>query len=127
MLANDGEGQRSGTSPFCLFVVSQKKRNVRRSRLLMTRIAVTLGIVHAGALDHDAGRRSLLAPSDGAPASSTVSPASTCRPARSPRESAFIGKPMHHDTSMRDGRRSARIAVRPAALTRCRLSPADVE
>src|SRR5688500_2486046 len=62
------------------------------------------------------GSRSLLAPNDGAQASSTVTPASTCRAARSPRESAFIDQPMHHhDTSLRAGS-SAKIALRPARL-----------
>src|SRR5690606_36376046 len=32
MLENDGVGQRSGTSPFSAFAVSQKKSNVRRWR-----------------------------------------------------------------------------------------------
>jgi hypothetical protein len=31
MLEKLGVGQRSGTSPFCTFAVSRKKRKVRRS------------------------------------------------------------------------------------------------
>src|SRR5688500_13024236 len=36
VLAKDGDGKRSGAMPVCLLLVSQKKRNVRRCRLLMT-------------------------------------------------------------------------------------------
>src|SRR4029079_8489362 len=124
--ANDGDGNRSGARPFCLFVVSQKKRKVRRSRLLMTGSPSFSGSYTREPSTVTPGMRSLLAPSDGAPTSSTVSPASTCRLARSPRKSAFIGQSMHHDTSLR-ARDACKNCLRPRALTRCRLSPADVE
>src|SRR6185436_559390 len=101
VLANDGEGNRSGARPFCLFVVSQKKRKVRRSRLLMTGSPSFSGSYTREPSTTTPGMRSLLAPNDAAPTSSTANPANTCRPARNPRESAFIGWPMHHETSLR--------------------------
>src|SRR2546425_5038899 len=59
MLENDGVGQRSGVRPLRAFVVSQKKRNVRRSTSSMVVVgAATARLRGASAEDwQDAPRR----------------------------------------------------------------------
>src|SRR5437867_12315615 len=59
MLENDGVGQRSGTRPLRGFVVSQKKRNVRRSTSSMVVVGAATARLRGASAEEwqDAPRR----------------------------------------------------------------------